>query len=127
MQPVLTSLAAVREEAPREVQAAVHQAVHRAVHQAAHRAVQAVVHQAVLPEAQAAVQEDRQVAQAARQTATVLAQLYAEVLVSRILRRPAVLVPVLAFHRVLHIVTMIVECFAVIVAARSVRVVKGCV
>lgn len=119
MQPVLTSLAAVREEAPREVQAAVHQAVHRAA--------QAVVHQAVLPEAQAAVQEDRQVAQAARQTATVLAQLYAEVLVSRILRRPAVLVPVLAFHRVLHIVTMVVECFAVIVAARSVRVVKGCV
>lgn len=115
MQPVLTSLAAVREEAPREVQAAVQAAVHQAVHRA------------VLPEAQAAVQEDRQVAQAARQTATVLAQLYAEVLVSRILRRPAVLVPVLAFHRVLHIVTMIVECFAVIVAARSVRVVKGCV
>ena len=124
MQPVLTSLAVVRAE-DRLVGQVVVPEEQVADHQEAQAAVQAVP-----VEVHLAVQEalaDRQAAQAARQTATVLAQPYAEVLVSRILRRPAVLVPAPAFHRVLRPVIIVVIGIAVFRVQISVSLAMGCV
>lgn len=128
MQPVLTSLAVVRAE-DRLVGQVVVPEDQVADHQEAPQEAQAAV-QAVPVEVHLAVQEvqaDHQAAQAVRHTATVFAQPYAAVLVSRILRRPAVLVPALAFHRVLRPVIIVVIGIAVFRVQISVSLAMGCV